>query len=162
MNDEQFRELLADYLAGELDEQRAAELRAELEANAERRKLAHELQAAAAALEANTIRPEEAERRTGGLALAGVASAGAARESRRPLRRTRLQSALRYAAVIVLAFGAGFVVRGWRLESTPIARPSPPSTFPLNEHYVANFARATQAFPESPAFSRSLLMLARK
>ena len=66
------------------------------------------------------------------------------------------------ALLIVLAFGAGFVVRGWRLESTPIARPSPPSTFPLNEHYVANFARATQAFPESPAFSRSLLMLARK
>lgn len=166
MNDQKSRELLADYIAGELDERQAAAFRAELEANPERRRLAQELEAAAAALGANVVSCEEAERRTEALQLgdatlrAPSASEGAMR-SIRP-RHHRLGAILRYAAVIVVAFGAGFFVRGWPSgDRQPVARPPTPST-PINERYVANFLEATQSFPGSSSFSRWLLTLARR
>ena len=166
MNDEKFEKLLADYLAGELEEQQAAAFRAELESNEQRRKRAHEFQAAAAALEANLLSDEEARRRTESLNLQEIATRGAGGAlglSSRPtrFRYRRLNAVLRYAAVIVLAFGAGFVVRGWRFETREL---SPPVTTvaPVNERYVDDYLRLTQAFPESSGFSRSLLMLARR
>jgi anti-sigma factor RsiW len=166
MNDEKFEELLADYLAGELDEQQAAAFRAELESNEQRRKRAQELQAAAAALEANLLSDEEARRRTESLSLQDIAMRGADRAPKVSSRLTRfghrrLKAVLRYAAVIVLAFGAGFVVRGWRSDTR---EPSLPVTTaaPVNERYVQDYLRVTKAFPQSSAFSRSLLMLARR
>ena len=165
MNDEKFRELLADYIAGELDQRQAAAFRAELEADPERRKLANELQAVAAALEANLLSEEEAEQRTASLQLeaAGVIRAPSAGEPAArygPPRRLPLRSALRYAAVIALAFGAGFIVRGWQSESPAMTSPPPPMA--INERYVASFAQATQSYPRSSTFTRSLLVLARK
>lgn len=165
MNDEEFQELLADYIAGELDEQRAAAFRAELESNAERRRLARQLQAAAAALEANVLSDEDAQSRTASLSLQEIAAragGGAPPRVSRAVRfkHYRLGVVLRYAAVIVLAFGAGFVVRGWRSEAR---EPSPQvvSSANVNEGYAASYRRATQAFPQSTSFSRSLLILAR-
>lgn len=162
MTEERFRELLADYLAGELDEQQAAAFRAELKANAERRKLADELQAAAAALEANVLSDDEARRRTEDLQL----SVAPSRKRPRPVERTaghqRLFAVLRYAAIIVLAFGAGFLARGRQSETPETSGASLAQTTEINDRYVANFVRATQSFPESSSFSRSLLMLARK
>jgi anti-sigma factor RsiW len=161
MNDEEFRELLADYVAGELDEERAAVFRAELEANEERRRLARELQAAAAALEANVVSQEEAERRTAALELRGAAFS-AAGSTRRGGGQRRLPAVLRYAAVIVLAFGAGFLARGWQSESSAQAPPPLAQTVEINERYVTDFVKFTQSFPKSSTFSRSLLALARK
>jgi anti-sigma factor RsiW len=166
MNDEKFEELLADYLAGELDEQQAAVFRAELESNEQRRKRAQEFQAAAAALEANLLSDEEARRRTESLSLRDIAergAGGAPELSSRPTRfgYHRLKAVLRYAAVIVLAFGAGFVVRGWRSDAPELSPPIATAA-PVNERYVDDYLRVTQAFPDSSGFSRSLLMLARR
>jgi anti-sigma factor RsiW len=181
MNDAEFRELLADYIGGELDEQRAAAFRAELEADPQRRRLAEELQAAAAALEANVVSPEEAKERTEALELARI-SRDSANASRRALRADRVRSirfraVLRYAAVIVLAFGGGFLARGWMPgtrssvgaadQTRPVAGDQmsvPPLevTTAINEQLVVNFRQATKSFPESSTFSRALLALARK
>lgn len=166
MNDERFEELLADYLAGELDEQQAAAFRAELESNEQRRKIAHELQAAAATLEANLLSDEEARRRTDSLSLQDIATRGAGGApglSSRPtrFRYRRLKAVLRYAAVIVLAFGAGFIVRGWRSETRELSLPVTAAAS-VNERYADDYLRVTQAFPQSSGFSRSLLMLARR
>lgn len=165
MKDEEFQELLADYLAGELDEREASRFQAELEASPERRKLAHELQAAAAALEAHIPSQEEAQRRVGSLAFDDlqIRAREAARRARPiRLRYQRSKAVLRYAAVIVLAFGAGFVVRGW--PSAHRESPAPPvaTALPINAGYLDEYRRVTQAFPEASSFSRSLLMLARR
>jgi anti-sigma factor RsiW len=161
MNDEKFRELLADYLAGELDEQQAAAFRAELEASPERRRLANELQAAAAALEANVLTDDEARRRTEGLELEVPLSVDGRRTLKPPRQYKRLFTVLRYAAVIALAFGTGFLVRGWQSRS-PATASAPPPAAEINERYLANFVEATQSFPQSSTFTRSLLMLARE
>jgi anti-sigma factor RsiW len=161
MTEERFRELLVDYLAGELDEQRAAEFRAELAASAERRRLASELQAAAAALEANVLSDDEAGQRTERLELETPLLADGQHTAERAPRYRVLFAALRYAAVVALAFGAGFLVRGWQ-SGSPEATPTPPPPTEFNERYVASFAEATQSFPQSSTFTRSLLMLARR
>lgn len=166
MNEQEFRGLLADYLAGELDEAQAAAFRAELEASEQRRKLATELQAAAAALEANVLSHEQAEQRTASLELEGAtarARSASERSARGGGRRhQRLRVALRYAAVIVLAFGAGFLARGWQLSGRD-ATPVPTlASMPVNARYVANFVQATQSLPQASAFSHSLLTLARR
>ncbi len=161
MTEERFRELLADYLAGELDEQQAAAFRAELAASAERRKLASELQAAAAALEGNVLSENEARQRTEDLKLELPSPLKRAHASEATGRYKRLFAALRYAAVIALAFGGGYIVRGWQ-SGSPETTSAPPPMAEINERYVANFAEATQLFPHSSTFTRSLLMLARK
>ena len=171
MKDEKFRAMLADYLGGELDEQQVAAFRAELEANPERRKLADELQAAAAALEANVLSREEAERSTASLELdvatdkgmtLRVPSTGERPAGATHRRHYRLHAALRYAAVIVMAFGVGFLARGWLPANQEGAPPTAPAPTSINERYAARFVRATQSFPKSSTFSRSLLALARK
>jgi anti-sigma factor RsiW len=164
MNEERFQELLADYIAGELDQQQTAAFRAELESNPERRRLARELQAAAAALEANDLSDQEARQRTESLSLSEIAARGAdpTPETARPVRRL---AALRYAAVIVLAFGAGFLARGWKSDVGEPPPPPTPATVTapaINERYVAKYRQVMQAFPKSSSLSRSLLTLARR
>jgi len=161
MTEERFRELLADYLAGELDEQQAAAFRAELAASAERRRLANELQAAAAALESNVLSENEARQRTEDLKLEPPPPLKRPHAGEATRRYQRLYAVLRYAAVVALAFGAGFLVRGWQ-SGSPEATSAPSPVTEINERYVANFAEATQSFPQSSTFTRSLLMLARK
>lgn len=166
MNDQEFHELLAEYVAGELDRERAALFRAELDADPARRMLAHQYQAAAAALEANLLSDEEADRRAASLEFEQVTST--ATESRvlqasdlRSRRDRYLGAALRYAAVIALAFGAGFLARGRDTQRGETVSPPAAVDASFNERLAAKYTRASQSFPESPTFSRSLLMLAR-
>jgi hypothetical protein len=165
MNEEEFQKRLAEYIAGELDQQAAAAFRVELEHDEQRRKLADELQAAAAALETNTLSDEEARRRTDSLTFAELQarSAGAGWASHPAgAGHSGLKAVLRYAAVIILAFGAGFLARGWQFES----RQRPPALAAVsesfNQGYAASYRQVEEAFPESSSFSRSLLMLARR
>ena len=157
MNEERFRELLADYVAGELDSENAAELRAELARDPRRRALAKELQAAAAALEADLPSLEEAEQRTATLTLPAVGRAASTKPR-------WLHALLRYAAVIALAFGAGFLARDWQQPRDVPPPQAAPRIEPdvVNARYAAGFARAAREFPQSELFSRSLLMLARE
>jgi len=164
MNEQDFDQRLADYLGGELDEQQAAALRAELEADPQRRRLACELHTAAAALETGLLSPEEAERRTASLACPADAARGAASATGRGRRWAagRPGVILRYAAVIVAAFGLGYLARGWREAERSVPALPAVRTAEVNDAYVAGFMRATKAFPESSTFSRALLMLARR
>jgi|GEM_PF-6297576 len=176
MNDDQFQDMLADYLSGELDADRAAEFRAELESNEQRRRLAEELQAAAAALESNLISEEQAEAAVGSLAwddienqtqphadpVAGRTQPGYEQAS--PHSR-RWAGVLRYAAIIAFAFGGGYLSRGREtVEQTTPASLAPPAfvSAPLNEEYVAKYVKAAREYPQSSTFTRSLLMVARR
>ena len=78
------------------------------------------------------------------------------------LRHRRHWAVLRYAAVIALAFGAGFFSRGRQMETDKPAPAPPGANFNMEQQYVSKYVKATQSFPESSSFSRALLMLARK
>jgi anti-sigma factor RsiW len=166
MNDREFHELLAEYVAGELDDERAAMFRAELDADPARRMLAQQYQAAAAALEAHLLSDEETERRAASLSFEQVAStatdgAGTRVNGLRGRRYVHLRAALRYAAVIALAFGAGFLARGRDTQTNETAPPPAAVDASIDKRLAAKYTQASQSFPESPTFSRSLLMLAR-
>ena len=172
MNDERFESLLADYLAGELSPADEAEFRTELDRDEQRRKLAQSLQAAAAALEADVPDLEQADERSADVLFDRIVLRHLAERQRQPqpMRVARLgTSLLRYAAVIMLAFATGYLVRGWsrtELEGQPSPTPTPPAHTAgavapqINDEYIANYARASRTFPQATSFSRALLAVA--
>ena len=170
MNEREFQDKLADYLAGEMNAAEAEAFRAALAADPERRRLADELQAAAAALECRAASDEEAREATAGLRWDDLA----ARARRTPVRAERpasrlriLNVALRYAAAIVLAFVAGY----WARSSAAVAErePAPIVRGPeigsvgteAAEQYAASYVKAARSFPNASSFSRTLMALAK-
>ena len=176
MNEREFQDKLAEYLAGELSATEAEAFRAALASDERRRRLVDELQAAAAALEARDVSEEHAREATAELRFADIAARAA--ESRtltlHPHWMRFANVALRYAAVIVLAFVAGFWARGGAWNSVPPQSPAQPTvaetdsiesvdvgaTVEVNDRYVKKFAKASRAFPNASSFSRSLMVLA--
>jgi len=172
---DELEQRIADYLAGEMSEPQAAEFRRRLEQDPALARRVRELQAAAAALDAGLPDEVEADRSTQELTLVAPT----------PLRRTRsrrdggrnalvwsLRASLRYAAAILLAFGAGFYARGWSPAGAPpggaqaggevasgvipsIAALAPPEIRP------ERLAQVSRDFPGTSSFSRALLLLAR-
>jgi anti-sigma factor RsiW len=168
MNCREFREQLAEFIGGELDAEQHAAAQSHMQSCQECRERARGLEAAAAALEAGLVSPGEAERRT-----AALTPPHAARPAAASGRVLRVSTVLRYAAIIMLAFAGGYLVRGWRagdgaagqqLAQTgqtvvpPVIDAVPGVSRELADLYV----RAAQKFPDSSTFSRSLLMLARR
>ena len=159
MNCEQFNDRLADLLGGELDSSQHADARQHMETCARCRDSAHGLQAAAAALEAHVPSQAEAERRT--RTLSPPRGPQATTTMRRPAGAWAY-AALRYAAVIVLAFGAGSAYRNTSPADNGIASqvegPAPKHNPGFPERYV----RRTNDFPAASSFSRALMALARR
>lgn len=143
---------LADYLSGELDERQSADFERRLAEDPRLDREARELRAAAAAVGMHAVDLDEAEARTRGATLPrGLAPAP---------RSGRWISALRYAAVILIAFGAGFWLRGraapLRAQHAPAPRPS------IETQLIEQYARAGRENPNSSSFSRALLAVARR
>jgi len=160
MTDEEFRLRLAEYLAGEMSAEQADAFREVLHADRRRSRLAQDLEDVQARLRSGLPGLDEAERRTGVLAALSGSSQGAA--SRAPATRQRrfpVGSALRYAAVIALAFSAGYFARA-RLRPQPA--PEPPvvvvgKSVPVR--WIENYAQVVRTFPDVSDFGRALLAI---
>jgi hypothetical protein len=173
MNEQEFQDKLADYLAGELTAAQAEAFRAALATDEPRRRLVDELQAAAAALECRDVAAPAAREATAELRYADIAArAGAGRTlSLRPRARwfRFANAAVRYAAAIALAFVAGYYARGGSETAQTHPQPGVPGVSSpavavaetgVNDRYVAKYAKAARAFPNASSFSRSLMVVA--
>lgn len=197
MNEREFQDKLADYLAGELTAAEAEAFRAALATDENRRRLVDELQAAAAALECHDVSEKIGRAATADLRFADIAARVGGADTLSIADRSSLMTdgpvsrpilfrglgvihlAVRYAAVIVLAFVAGYWFRGGgdegasriaRPHTEPIVAPAAGSDLALvdmedavdsvNERYVAKYAKATRTFPNASSFSRTLMVLA--
>lgn len=158
MNCEDVRSLLADAVGHELNEPdgRALELHA-ARCAACRDRLA-ELRGMAMALRA--LAPADSD------VAAQAASIVLSRPSR-PAVPTG-SSLLRYAAVMFLAFGAGYFVRGVATDSqsarpAPIAEAQPARPSSSLETYIArNYPRVASEHPDTSQLGLSLLSIARR
>ncbi|MBU0638208.1 MAG: zf-HC2 domain-containing protein [Planctomycetes bacterium] len=156
MNCAMFRERLADYIGGELEPEQHAVFATHVSECPTCRAEVRALQAAAAVLDAGVLSREEAAERTATLAPPVAVAARVPRLARRP---RMIYAALRYAAVVALAFGAGYGARGWRV--TPVE--SPPVVVverQINPRLVHRLEQAAKRFPRSTSLSWSLLCLA--
>ncbi len=177
MTPEEFHEMLPDYLAGELSESQELRLRAFLEAHPAERFRVEELRAAQQAVRQTAPSPTEAEDRVVG--LPSLASLAGPREAGLPATRTAagrfrfVPAALRYAAVVLLAFAGGYITRGWRPAEpaeTPaqpeIARVAPAPAAgvllpdALSPHLAERLERAIRAYPQGQTLTWALLSLA--
>lgn len=180
MTCEDVNNVAAEYLGGELSTALRAEVDAHLaDCSACRGELAG-LATASHALRAATVSPTEAERRVVSLELPEFAGndrraepAAANSEAGSPGRGAPSRSAvwwvapLRYAAVISLAFAAGFLSRGAapaadrpETRTVRIERPAAPAG--VSDVLVKQFREASSDFPHTSSFGRSLLALARR
>lgn len=173
MTCEDVNSLAADYLGGELSPSLRSEVDAHLVDCAACRSELAGLATAAHALHATTVSPAEAERRVASLAVpaSSPVSVGPSHRAAPPLARSRGAAAwwvapLRYAAVIALAFTAGFVARGTLRPQTdrPLhsARVEGASPVAVNDALVRQFREVSSDFPRTSTFGRSLLALARR
>lgn len=147
MTDERFEQLLADHLAGELDDAAAAELHDAAAADSARAQRLRELEATERALGEHVVSLQAAEQRVATLLEPVRVRETGAREA-----RSRVPALLRYAAVVLLAFVAGYVFRGWSAATEPAPR----------EQLAERFVDAQREFPGSSQFAHSLLALARR
>lgn len=174
MNEREFLDRLADYLAGELDAAQAESFRAEIADDVRRRRLVDELQAAAAALECRALSDEQARDATAELRWSDVATrnvaASASRSIIAPAAHRRFHAvgvALRYAAVIALAFVSGYWTRGGAENRPNDAAPAAlvseagPVRTDAKDLYAAHYVKAGQSFPNASSFSRTIMALAR-
>lgn len=166
MNDERFQQLLADYVAGELDPADAGEFHAALRTDPARRKLAREMQAAAAALEVHLVTHEQAAAATESTAPPAVRV-----DTLRPRRAAgvlRAAPLLRYAAVVLIAFWAGLAVGTRSGSGAPADEGGASGAYARNVAPVeispalaAKFTDVSRAHPGASGLSHALLALAR-
>lgn len=166
MNCAELQITLADYLAGEAAPEAVAAVRQHLAECSTCHEQVAGLQAAAAILETSILPPNEAARAAAvvapplrSLLNAEAAAAAAFRHEPRVATADRL---LRYAAVVLLSFTAGFLARPGFRGGSPVT-PTPGEARPPRAATVAeSFAQAVTAHPSTTMFSRSLLAIARQ
>ena len=157
MTDHELETLLAEYLAGEADADGAARLEALLHSDPALATRVAELRAAQEALLGGVPSLEVAEHRVSALRAAAVLPAPVA-----ALRRSWLSAAARYAALIAIAFIAGYWARGTSDERVT-SEPRPPSIVAgSGEHLAQRYVSAAQSHPSASAFARVLLTVARR
>jgi anti-sigma factor RsiW len=162
MNCHEFNQVVADYIGGELDAEARTAAQQHLGVCAACRQSATELQAAAAAIEAGIPNEAEATELTAGLRPPALTLPMTTRAAGRP----RVGVILRYAAVIVLAFGCGWLVRGGGASASEVA-PAAQSAdawaaAPLSRQLAQQYERAARSFSNASTFSRALVTLARR
>ena len=201
MNCREFENCKAEYLAGELSADAFEAAGGHVESCAECRAEIAGLQAAAAVFEAGRLGESEARElagtsgtmRSGAEPMMPIAGLAAHERgdlhvearlgdppgtTRTPVRRISIRrgapALLRYAAVVALAFGAGYWMRGpgvSRSAASPIATGKNPDSAlsdpltddrPVNPAFVKGYRRATEEYPSASSFSKSLLALARR
>jgi anti-sigma factor RsiW len=177
MTPEEFHEKLPEYLAGELSESEERRVRAFLEANPSEQSRVEALLAALDAVRQTVPPPDEAEQRVSELPIpAALIGRGATRQAaaRAAAGRLRLVSvALRYAAVILLAFASGYWARGRQggeLAGTPpqgettqiVVRltEAGPLAGPLSPRLAERLERAVRDYPQGQTLTWALLSLA--
>lgn len=154
-HDDNLEASIADYIAGEMDtaQRRQFETRMRNDVALDRR--VRELQDTAGMLCAELPGDADARRRVADLSLPD-------REPRvRALRGLRYATtfvALKFAAAILLAFGAGFYARG-SASTPPPAAPATAQIVPVRERLIASYTHVSQERPNSSSFSRSLLAI---
>lgn len=155
MNCQQFQQILADYIAGELPPGQHAD--AQLHPS-QCRACAEELaglQSAAAVLDSGRLTVAAAERHVieptpqSSVRLAPPAAASS---------RSIAPALLRYAAAIAVAFAAGYALRGAR--PVPAPAPADPSIAAAPAVVIERYNTLARERPDTPSFSRSLLALA--
>lgn len=164
MNCQQFDQQLPDFLGGELSAQHSVDCAEHIATCAACRTRVGGLQDVQALLQSATA---GAERFPANAVTVRSQSSPASRAANvRPLI-----AILRYAAVIAIAFLAGFATRGPgpRSQSATIVKGSGPETPAINVvDPVANprlqreYREITSAHPEASSFGRTLLLLAKR
>lgn len=172
MTPERFDELLANSLGGELSQDERVELEAELRRDPQRAALAARLAGVS-----QQLRDFFA---TNAQATETAAPAPTIRLSRSPMDQANSQlhirsrgpwvAALRYAAMILLAFGAGYASNGalptaMQSRGTQVAMADFGSSvdgFEVDSRLAARYANAVRRLPGSSSFARSLLAVARQ
>lgn len=165
MSEREFDEKLADYLAGELGTDERAAFETLIAADPQRARLVQELRAVEATLRAGLPAYDAAEREA-----RAAASAADVDRTRPAVRRSVGLIAARYAAVIVLAFGAGFMARGWHNAGAAAAEPrvAAPGTperaqvRSLEEQLGRNYIAIANERPKASSLGRTLLAAARR
>ncbi len=156
MNCAELHDLLADYLAGEASADTVAAVREHLAVCPACRDQVAGLQAAAAVLESGLPTVEQAET---AVACLGIPSPS---RSARDARRGALWPALRYAAVIVVSFTAGFLAR-LDVPSGPASRQVADGPTPSRPTTVSqSLAERLATHPQGDRFSQALLAIAKQ
>ncbi|MBI5863189.1 MAG: zf-HC2 domain-containing protein [Planctomycetes bacterium] len=157
MNCRELENNLAEYLAGELSPADHASARQHVQACPTCAARVVELQTAAAVLESGDVSAADADRATAGLPLP-------ARPQSAPILLSRARmahSVFRYAAVILIAFGAGYWMRGTAPpKNPPSLTPTQQAPSATPTLIVARYEAASQAYPNAPSLSRTLLAFA--
>lgn len=156
MNCDQIRERLADYLGGELDEPQRSDFDAHVAECAPCREYVHGLRESVAAVEALRLPQAVALTRAAAIPVPSVA--------RHP--RVFLAAILRYAAVILTAFAAGYFSRG-SAENPPNtvdAKPQPmiAAGESIHPEIAQNYQRVATQHPGASTLGLSLLSIARR
>lgn len=156
-DEREFEVRLGEYLSGEMDADETRAFEALLANDPARRQLADELRETGALVRAAVPSAELAEQCTRGLSL-GRSDRNAGRAAGWRIAA----AALRYAAVILLAFALGFMARGW--ESGPAnTRPAAPSVrTPYEVQFARNYTEVSREHPGTSSFGRTLLAIARR
>lgn len=157
MNCPAFHERLAEYLADELPAADRSAAEAHAAECADCRRMASELAAAEQVLRSGIVADALSEAAVRGLSLPRVAGRHG------PVVRMTLMP-LRYAAMIAAGFLAGYALRGSAAPDTRSPAPAVGGVHvasAVHHTLVSRYQAAEAAYPEAPAFSRSLVALAR-
>jgi transposase len=141
----EFRNHLADHLGGEAAAGAEQALRRHAETCGECRDELAGLELALATLEQSRLTRAQAEQRV----------------SQTPRAISLAPALLRYAAVIALAFGGGYAVRGMR---SPAATPAPAHVAPAVQpaELASRYVAASSAYPRASSLTHALLAIAPK
>lgn len=182
-HDEPFVQRLAEYLGGEMDRAEAERFRAELTADGGGEEPLAGLEATLAALRADLVPLEQAERDMAAYDVGAAPPLGL--RSGRGGTILRLTRALGIAAMIAIGFAGGYFARGLGAPAAEPASNAVAGGAEAGELAIAGgrargeldfaarvpvviqdaaerFALAQQEFPKSSSFSHALLSLARR
>jgi anti-sigma factor RsiW len=154
MTCDEFNAQLADFVGGELDAAARSTANAHMEQCPDCAREANELLQVAGAVRDTVSRTEGIPLRSPPLSAAALGFSH------------RAAGLLRYAAVVLIAFAAGYGTRLWLAspqEASPVVAETNSSELAVavSDRVMTKYSRATHGFPDSSPLSWSLISLAR-